>query len=303
MSLWMVRAGKHGEQEDLALENGIAVIGWDELSDLSKFESEGELEGVLRQTYPDIADGAIYQWRSQLWRFSHVIKEGDLVVLPLKTRSALAVGRVTGAYQHRPELDGAGHTRPVNWIRDDLPRTAIDQDLLYSLGASQTICQISRNQAEDRFEALLKGGVALPGASIGSPEEESADTDVDLEQVAQDRIQAFITRRFAGHDLTRLVAALLEAQGYTTVQSPAGPDGGGRRYRRQRPDGIRLAANVCSGKVRQQPRGRESLPRTQVCSGRFRRRARAAGVLGRIQQVRLQRGAEILLPNAVVGRW
>jgi len=35
MSLWMVRAGKYGEQEHSAFEHGVAVIGWNDLPDLS----------------------------------------------------------------------------------------------------------------------------------------------------------------------------------------------------------------------------------------------------------------------------
>ena len=41
MTLWLVRAGKHGEREELALENDIAVIGWDELPDLSGIATAG----------------------------------------------------------------------------------------------------------------------------------------------------------------------------------------------------------------------------------------------------------------------
>lgn len=28
MALWLVRAGKHGERENLALEKGLALPGW-----------------------------------------------------------------------------------------------------------------------------------------------------------------------------------------------------------------------------------------------------------------------------------
>jgi len=38
MSLWMVRAGSYGEQEQYALEKNIVTIGWNELQDLSKFK-------------------------------------------------------------------------------------------------------------------------------------------------------------------------------------------------------------------------------------------------------------------------
>ena len=35
MALWLVRAGKYGERENLALEEGLVVIGWDEIANLT----------------------------------------------------------------------------------------------------------------------------------------------------------------------------------------------------------------------------------------------------------------------------
>ena len=32
MALWLVRAGSHGEREDFAIQNKVAVIGWDDVS-------------------------------------------------------------------------------------------------------------------------------------------------------------------------------------------------------------------------------------------------------------------------------
>lgn len=50
MAVWMVRAGRHGERENLALENGIAVIGWQDLADLSKVKSKDELRKIMEST-------------------------------------------------------------------------------------------------------------------------------------------------------------------------------------------------------------------------------------------------------------
>jgi predicted Mrr-cat superfamily restriction endonuclease len=35
MTMWLIRAGKAGEREKLSLENKAAVIGWEELPDLT----------------------------------------------------------------------------------------------------------------------------------------------------------------------------------------------------------------------------------------------------------------------------
>ncbi len=158
MTVWLVRAGVHGEREDLALENGLAVIGWSNLPDLSLVNSREELDSLLRETLPESQRKSIPNWVAQLWAFSARIEVGDLVALPLKDRSAIAIGRVTGPYQYRPDLPEDGHhSRPVEWIRNDIPRSAFGQDILDSLGANQTVCQIRRNNAEARIRAILAG--------------------------------------------------------------------------------------------------------------------------------------------------
>lgn len=227
MTVWMVRAGAHGEQENLALQKGLAVIGWDQVPDLSKVQSRDEVLAVLTEACPDDKPKRLLNQASQLWAFVGRIRHGDLIALPLKTRSAVAIGKVTGDYTCRPDLpDGAHHTRSVEWLREDIPRSALGQDLLYSLGAFMTVCQIKRNDAENRITAILKTGKD-PGIVEPSPEvEDEAEVPTNLEEYAQDQIRDYIGRKFKGHSLARLVAALLEAQAYETYMSPEGPDGG-----------------------------------------------------------------------------
>jgi restriction system protein len=40
-ALWVVRAGKEGEQERAALENNLVTIGWNEFPDLSLIKING----------------------------------------------------------------------------------------------------------------------------------------------------------------------------------------------------------------------------------------------------------------------
>jgi restriction system protein len=57
-------------------------------------------------------------------------------------------------------------------------------------------------------------------------EDDDATGGSNLEELALDQIAKLITARFKGHGLTRLVEAILKAQGYTTYKSPEGADGG-----------------------------------------------------------------------------
>jgi restriction system protein len=233
MALWLVRAGRKGEQEDAALKNSVIAIGWNDMPDLSPVKSKDELKALYEKVYPGTKKMAVANMTGQLWSFVHNVKVGDLVVVPLKLSPAMAIGRVRGSYQYRRDLgDIVHHTRPIEWITTDLPRTVFDQDLLYSFGAFMTVCQVQRNNAEQRVLEILKHPGAPPvprSPGEAHPDVDHVEVDVeeaDVEEMAQDQIRKFIDRKFKGHDLTRIVEAVLKARGYTTQRATPGPDGG-----------------------------------------------------------------------------
>jgi restriction system protein len=134
-------------------------------------------------------------------------------------------GEFTGDYQYRSDFPAeARHARPVKWTKE-IPRNQIDQDLLYSLGSARTVCRIQRHNAEDRIIELLKG---KKKAQVNTSQEleETEETSFDIEQYARDQIVNAIIKKFKGHGLARLTAAILDAQGYQTRVSPEGADGG-----------------------------------------------------------------------------
>ncbi len=148
------------------------------------------------------------------------------MVLPLHAQSAIAIGKVAGPYRYRTDLgDDIHHTRPVQWIRTDIPRTSFQQDLLKTLNCPPTVYQISRNNAEERIRTVLNGQKD-PGM-IEAEEGEARETEVyDIEQTATDQLIEYIQNKFTKHKLADLVNAALQAEGYLTQVSPPGPDGG-----------------------------------------------------------------------------
>lgn len=162
------------------------------------------------------------------------INPGDLAVLPLKTTSQIALGKVTGGYEYlENEPDPSRrHVLRVDWKRTDVPRTAIKQDLLYILGSALTVFQPSKNDAAWRLEQVLATG-ADPGSRVSqgaiSSEDEIAiegESSFDIEDYARTRVQTLIQENFAGHDLTRLIHALLTCEGFVCEMKPPGADGG-----------------------------------------------------------------------------
>ena len=255
MALWVVRAGKYGENETHALDTNYVVIGWEDIGDISNVATRDGLAQLIRKTYPDEKEGRLAQWVGQVWNFREGIVDDDLAVLPLKSQSAVAIGRVTGWYEFDPDGPEDGkHRRSIVWIKKDIPRNNFDEDILFSFGSLLTVFRVSRNDAENRVRAMLEEGV--PEADAGDRETDTTMDDpvgaFNVEEITADQIQQFLGRRFVGHDLARLVAELLKVGGYTVNVSQPGPDGGVDILAGQGAMGFeppRLCVQVKSGKT------------------------------------------------------
>lgn len=232
MAVWLVRAGKNGEFEQKYIQESRVYVTWSRLdTNLAQLADRGALNKTLTARYPDSKPNAIANWVTQLWPFAHDMKKGDLVVVPLKQQPAIQIGELTGDYHFEPAgPDPFYHWRPVKWIGEAIPRVNFAQDLLFTFGAFMTICRVQRNNAEVRIAAMRGNGwkpetIAAVVRPAAVTTDESAQ-DSDLEELALDQVAQLVTARFKGHDLTRLVEAILNAQGYTTYRSPEGADGG-----------------------------------------------------------------------------
>ncbi|MCM8765712.1 MAG: restriction endonuclease [Candidatus Omnitrophica bacterium] len=222
MALWLIKGGREGIFENLAIEKNLVIIGWPKIGDLSKINSKEELYEIIKQAYPDDSPIKLSVHMGQLWSFSKRIKEGDLVVMPSKKKPIIYIGKITGPYEYKEDIHpDARHVRSVNWLKE-IPRKDLAQDLLFSFGSMLTVCQITRNNAEERIKAIIEKK-GPPPEPVGGEEPQGI---TDIEEYSFDLIRNYISQNFKGHDLARLVSAVLEAQGYKIYVSPPGPDGG-----------------------------------------------------------------------------
>ncbi len=235
MTVWTIKGGSRGEHEEAFLERGIVAIGYDLQQSIADFAERDDLRNRL-----DSRTGA-----DQMWRFYTEVDEGDMVVVPRKGRNReVAVGRISGPYVYQPELaaSGAPHTRRVEWLVTNIPRSHFDQDLLNSLGTMLTLSQPNAPNAETRIKQIANVYLELETAPIDEPgvthgdqtataiNDGSVSTDQaeenDLDQEIKDRIVARFRRQYAGAQLEYLVASILKASGYHVLQTREGPDGG-----------------------------------------------------------------------------
>ena len=229
MSLWVVRAGQHGEQQGTAVSESVVCHAWNDLPDYSACRTKDELRELYVATFPQATEKRIVNGLGQVWRFAHEIEQGDIVALPLKSESAFAFGRITSEYLYRRLAENVMHIRRVEWLKT-VPRSVLPKDVLFSMNSSLTVFKVFRNNAEERVKRILALAPSFPEAETARVEAENEtlvdDGSVNLEQTARDEVLKFIETKFKRHDLARLIDSILRAQGYKTEVSPPGPDGG-----------------------------------------------------------------------------
>ncbi len=229
MTLWLVRAGRDGENETLFAEENRVGVGLGVSEDIGQLTRD-EIAVKYRERNPEDSNARVGSRVGQLWRFSQSIENGDYIVVPFKQKRAIRIAKVVGDYQFdRTFSETVPHTRRIEWVSEEIPRTSLDQDLLNTLGAIMTVCRIHKNDAENRIlgAAGLKPFPPLPPEV--SEGDGLDDNSLDLKERANDDIERLISEKFRtadGYEMERLAQAILEAQGYTVLHSEKGKDKG-----------------------------------------------------------------------------
>jgi restriction system protein len=228
MAVWIVKGGSQGEFEERFLAQGLVGKGGN-LPDLSDVQSVEDLRVIFEEFSPDATKSQVANHVGQFWSLLRRMEESELVVVPLKTTGTVAIGRIDGDYQYRVDLgESLHHVRPVQWVNTEVPRDAFDQDLLYSFGAFITVGRVQRERAEERIlAASARQSPPAPSSATDGAEVATANEEpLDGAAVAREQIRQFISARFAGHDLARLVGDILKGHGFITMLSPPGADQG-----------------------------------------------------------------------------
>lgn len=147
MTAWVVRAGRHGHDEDFNLTTGRTASGWGEYGDLTPYATREQLRAVVDARFPDdpLMRRAIRAGQLAALRLS--IAPGDIIVMPMKSKPGhVAIGVCTAPYEYDPRGDRPGrrHRIPVGWNEDLLSRSVFKDDLLSTINGAQSVFSASR---------------------------------------------------------------------------------------------------------------------------------------------------------------
>ncbi|WP_394174000.1 restriction endonuclease [Guptibacillus hwajinpoensis] len=221
---WMVRAGDNNELISTWLRKGVVSIGWAELNDPQEYKNREELMKKAHRVYEEEKPSTRINWASQVWRFSHGIKEGDRVISFARDKREYIVGTFTGSHYHDDSVVSDGYPNVINvkWEGKRISRDDLTQGAKNSLGSVLTIFKI--DQWGNEIDNLLQGKKPV--------EDSLAEEDEEEEIIKEDIVQKALTMiedkvdKLDPWQMQDLVAGLLQAMGYTVKVSKKGPDGG-----------------------------------------------------------------------------
>ncbi|MCS7185767.1 MAG: hypothetical protein RMK89_02300 [Armatimonadota bacterium] len=125
---WRMAPGENAKWWDECRSNGCILIGWEEVaeemakrgSDLKAVNTKSDMKGLFAEVYGKKGRGA-GGW-SQVWKFVHEMKPGDIVVAKTGRHQILGIGIVTSDYipPNSPEHPLKGNhewrgARKVDW--------------------------------------------------------------------------------------------------------------------------------------------------------------------------------------------
>lgn len=103
MALWLGRASKYGGHEQHFLDTNRVYLTWSgpHNSDLTKASRYEDAKAIVRDAEsPDATPRKIANNAGQVWAFILRMNFGDQGILPLKTKSAIAVGEIKSKFTY-----------------------------------------------------------------------------------------------------------------------------------------------------------------------------------------------------------
>ena len=219
--------GSKGAFESEALDEGLVFVGFGIDEDLAGKDEEA-VKRLVGDRWPEGSAQQRGRIASQVNMLCNRMAIGDLVVIVLKKNvGSVAIGTVTGEYCFDSSRHGVPHVRTVEWALPSLPVTSEWEPYLPYLIRPNTINPVRHPEtASFVIRTVESGGETVEAESIQGEFEDGTNTPASVRGIADQQIVALIKSRFPDKKLERLVAGVLEAEGYTIGPTVDGPDQG-----------------------------------------------------------------------------
>ncbi|HZV69309.1 MAG TPA: AAA family ATPase [Saprospiraceae bacterium] len=110
---WMYAPGKDAFMWDSFFESGIMGLGWDELGDLSQYQSKDEINGVLQKI--ENVNTSKKNDATANYEFRYILKIGDIVIVKKGRKNYLGYGVVASDYHYDVNKAQFKSYRKVDW--------------------------------------------------------------------------------------------------------------------------------------------------------------------------------------------
>ena len=110
---WLYAPGTNAEAWDDCRKNGLMVLGWDEMGDISQFTSRDAIIQKMKEVY---GGNSSYKNDSlAVWQFVNEIKPGDVVFAKKGRTQIIGRGVVEEGYNYNPSRQAYHSERKIKW--------------------------------------------------------------------------------------------------------------------------------------------------------------------------------------------
>src|SRR5579863_10544677 len=184
--MWMVRAGRGGDNVEDFIKHGLVALSDTRLGKLDPSIKKEDLLKLFAAKYPEEKEGSRAVWASQFVRLLREIKPDDEVATFDRDHRLYFIGTVTGEYEWAPSLIAdKPHIRKVLW-KYQVPRDLLRVDTRNTLGAIAALFKLGPEVAQDLHAHRIPIGATrtdVPPILKDEPQEEAAREAVLREEV------------------------------------------------------------------------------------------------------------------------
>ena len=137
--IWVCRPGKQGKYYDLFVKTRRIYLTWDGYrQDLSELKTASEFKDLVIAEKNPGARTTISNWSTELYSFCVAMEVNDYVLIPSQFSRTYLLCRVIGEYEYDAQAI-LPHSRKIEIISKEVPKTQFSQTTQYSLGAYLTV--------------------------------------------------------------------------------------------------------------------------------------------------------------------